>query len=86
MTNHKQTGFQTRVGLPVTSLSEANSHDFALSTSQVIPQDFPLREMQPENAYHKALSSAHSLFQGDRVGSTACQRRAGVHPGNGSIL
>lgn len=83
VTNHRRTGFQTRVGLPATSSSEASSRFFfAFEHQSDGSSSFHFRWMQAENAFHKSFCSAQGLFQGDWVGSTARLGRAGVLPGN----
>lgn len=63
VTNHRRTGFQTRVGLPATSSSEASSRFFLpSSTSQMVLQAFTSDECRLRTLFinHFAQPRAYS--------------------------
>ena len=63
VTNHRRTAFQTRVGLPATSSSEASSRLFPFEHKSDGSSSCYFREMQPKNTFHKSFCSAQGLFQ-----------------------
>ena len=63
VTNHRRTAFQTRVGLPATSSSEARSCVFPFGHKSDGSSSCCFRQMQPKNTFHKSFRSVQGLFQ-----------------------